>query len=238
VLTTVTVFPDELDTIVNEPEIIEIERAIARITEFERGIDEAKGNIQDLANSILKRLDGQDYQIKVARILYWNYRLIKSDVIAAWLHIGKNFLTKTVGSYKTQFPCQQCGKPVDYTITSRNDFDNCNWKINRERVLCDTCADGDRLAIHQLSTRRQDELQSMAYAEYLLTPEWDAKRRRALSLAGHMCQHCFARDAELHVHHLNYNSFRGEEKDSDLTVLCKKCHRKEHGIEDQERKAA
>lgn len=66
------------------------------------------------------------------------------------------------------------------------------------------------------------ELKSMAYEEYLKTPEWQERRKKALANAKHRCQVCNSKD-NLNVHHRTYERL-GEELPSDLTVLCYECH--------------
>lgn len=58
--------------------------------------------------------------------------------------------------------------------------------------------------------------------QYLLSPEWAAKRRAALKVANYECQMCHSA-VDLHVHHINYKSLY-REKPSDLTCLCSHCH--------------
>lgn len=70
------------------------------------------------------------------------------------------------------------------------------------------------------------ELKSMAYEEYLKTPEWQERRKKALAYAKHRCQVCNSKD-NLNVHHRTYERL-GEELPSDLTVLCYECHRLFH----------
>jgi len=57
----------------------------------------------------------------------------------------------------------------------------------------------------------------------LKSPEWDKRRRHKISLANGKCQKCGATGEELQVHHLTYARL-GNEKGSDLIVLCKPCH--------------
>ena len=70
---------------------------------------------------------------------------------------------------------------------------------------------------------------AMPYKEYLLTRWWITIKRAALKRAEYSCAKCNASNTVLHVHHLTYDRL-GTEKDTDLQVLCKKCHNKEHGI--------
>jgi len=65
-------------------------------------------------------------------------------------------------------------------------------------------------------------LRALSYEEYLQTPEWKERRKKALSYAKHRCQVCNSRE-DLNVHHRTYERL-GEELPSDLTVLCHGCH--------------
>ena len=67
------------------------------------------------------------------------------------------------------------------------------------------------------------------YKKYLLTQNWKNKRKRKLEEAKYKCQLCGKGNAELHVHHNNYDNLCFEEM-SDLVVLCKRCHEKFHDI--------
>ncbi len=71
------------------------------------------------------------------------------------------------------------------------------------------------------------ELRALPYPDYLKSEHWQRMRRRAISLAGFRCHDCDDRQSELHVHHLNYDRV-GRERQSDLRVLCKRCHEEMH----------
>lgn len=66
------------------------------------------------------------------------------------------------------------------------------------------------------------------YREYLESPHWHLVRAAAIVKADYRCQLCNSPD-NLQVHHRTYER-RGEEKLSDVTVLCRDCHRKFHGL--------
>jgi 5-methylcytosine-specific restriction endonuclease McrA len=74
-----------------------------------------------------------------------------------------------------------------------------------------------------ISSERQRELQAMPYEKYLFTPEWNERRQAALKKASYRCQVCNSPDW-LDVHHRHYGSPRGQERVSDLTVLCRGHH--------------
>jgi DNA-binding MarR family transcriptional regulator len=82
-------------------------------------------------------------------------------------------------------------------------------------------------AIQRQKELRIKELRAMPYEEYLKTPEWQATRARMLKLAGYRCQVCNGKHNGLNVHHRTYERL-GEERDSDLVVLCLLCHQMFH----------
>jgi hypothetical protein len=73
------------------------------------------------------------------------------------------------------------------------------------------------------------ELRRMPYKEYLLTPEWLARRAAAISLAGGKCSLCNGATETFNVHHRTYER-RGAELPNDLICLCRPCHEKQHDI--------
>ena len=78
-----------------------------------------------------------------------------------------------------------------------------------------------------------DELPT--YNEYIQSDEWKEKSRQAKERAGYRCQLCNHKgnDTTLHTHHNTYDMLLLED-DTDLIVLCKKCHAKFHDVEIQE----
>jgi 5-methylcytosine-specific restriction endonuclease McrA len=62
----------------------------------------------------------------------------------------------------------------------------------------------------------------LPYAEYLTTDHWQRQRKRALEEADGKCKVCNS-GGELHVHHRTYENL-GNERTTDLVVLCKRCH--------------
>lgn len=61
-----------------------------------------------------------------------------------------------------------------------------------------------------------------AYKTYLESPEWEKRRRLALSRAGFRCQVCNSKGV-LVAHHRTYERV-GNEAPGDLTILCWDCH--------------
>lgn len=60
------------------------------------------------------------------------------------------------------------------------------------------------------------------YNAYLRSTKWRTKRKAALRRAEHRCQLCYGTQ-RLQAHHRTYDRI-GNEKASDLTVLCEDCH--------------
>ena len=64
------------------------------------------------------------------------------------------------------------------------------------------------------------------YRTYIKSEEWQRKRELVLEFWDHKCATCF-NHRDLHVHHRTYERL-GEEKLTDLIVLCEGCHEKFH----------
>lgn len=103
-------------------------------------------------------------------------------------------------------------------------------------LICRACENGHRdQRAEQLQTdrlvlqARKRELSRMPFSEYQRTQEWKIKRSRALVRAGNKCQLCSSVEKPLNAHHNTYERY-GDELLKDLTVLCRACHKRYHGI--------
>lgn len=67
-----------------------------------------------------------------------------------------------------------------------------------------------------------------SYHKYLLSPKWRNIRTDILNERGHNCEKC-GEKKNLQIHHLTYKNIFNE-KPEDLMILCRSCHRKEHGL--------
>lgn len=67
------------------------------------------------------------------------------------------------------------------------------------------------------------------YYEYLQSEEWKEKRYQKIRKVGRICERCGRRCKRPHIHHKTYVRL-GNEKMSDLEVLCPICHGIEHGF--------
>lgn len=94
------------------------------------------------------------------------------------------------------------------------------------------------MAVHTLrkvcqpyTSRFTSENMTINYQEYIQSKEWKAKAKAAKHRANYRCEQCGVLKPEhlLHAHHLTYERL-GNERKSDLKVLCNECHAEEHGI--------
>lgn len=73
-------------------------------------------------------------------------------------------------------------------------------------------------------------LSSKRYTEYINSRQWKQRAAAMVARANFRCQRCGS-TRTLNVHHLTYEHL-GDEWPQDLIVLCRKCHKEEHGIEE------
>ena len=69
------------------------------------------------------------------------------------------------------------------------------------------------------------------YRSYMKSFAWKQKREEAFRHYGWVCNRCNG-TLKLHVHHKSYARL-GDEKMSDLEILCEECHQKHHKAEDR-----
>jgi primosomal protein N'' len=97
-------------------------------------------------------------------------------------------------------------------------------KIDPSLFICHDCFDWVKERIQ----KQVQKLKEMPYTDYLKTSHWLNLKKKAIKKAKNKCQKCSKSGVTLHVHHLTYER-RGEEKMSDLLVVCKPCHEAIHG---------
>jgi len=68
------------------------------------------------------------------------------------------------------------------------------------------------------------------YEAYLNSPKWINFRNKIKFARGNKCELCPKTGGNLHGHHLTYERF-GNELESDIQILCKKCHFEIHDKE-------
>jgi len=62
------------------------------------------------------------------------------------------------------------------------------------------------------------------YSDLLKDPRWQKKRLEIFNRDKFACKLCKDKETTLHIHHLKYNVFPWESKNTDLITLCKHCH--------------
>ena len=75
----------------------------------------------------------------------------------------------------------------------------------------------------------KQEVKKDRYDQFMASVEWWIIRDLKLSIAGYRCEQCNAEGPILDVHHLTYERFGGDERMTDLHVLCRPCHNQAHG---------
>jgi hypothetical protein len=87
-----------------------------------------------------------------------------------------------------------------------------------------------RSRAEMISMENEKAITKSAYKSYLASEYWRSRRSRYL-VSHPECNRCYVErkdsariyDQDLHVHHRNYRRL-GEELDSDLEALCRRCH--------------
>lgn len=97
-------------------------------------------------------------------------------------------------------------------------------KIKIDKDLLEFCKD----KLLGKKTKRTTTGYRKEYLEYLESVEWEKKRQRTFMFKGEECEVCGDKK-NLHIHHATYDNFKNE-KDEDLFVLCKKCHKEYHSF--------
>ncbi len=218
----------------NHPATQKINQALTEIEQGELHLQQA---LQDLPSQI-----GNNDELRLAIInhLYWHERRIPvvSIAYAFGIDINKN-IGKLVGYAVISRTCKTCNQKFEVTATSR-----ANLKViekgsaySEPYELCQTCGkeierkraehDNQYRQVYQeqqsIRQKHLEHLRTMPYREYLQTPEWQERRKRAMKRAGYHCQVCNAYGKRLNTHHKTYER-RGNEYDRDLIVLCEDCH--------------
>ena len=70
------------------------------------------------------------------------------------------------------------------------------------------------------------------YTEYLMTQHWRCLRKIIYELKKQKCQKCHKEIQEYNVHHLTYKRI-GNERITDLQLLCYDCHERIHLSKDE-----
>lgn len=165
-------------------------------------------------------------KMDLARELYWRYRVSEEDLFYV-TNVSPLTIDKWIEWGPVEYQCKCCDTPIRLWFKTRQDAS----LSKLGSVYCKACDDRfDRKCAAEERERarvaRVAELRSMPYNEYLLTPEWKARRDRQVEADGGACRLCGSRD-NLNVHHRTYERL-GEEAPLDLITLCYGCHQTFH----------
>lgn len=224
--------------------ISSIDSALERLDELEQSYNKEKSNLTAAIASATAELgqlaDTQALRAQLIRELYWNKK-IPVDIISEAFGLSLHRLIKIAGTLRMNFPCaNNCGGERNQTFTSRSDKENyirerTGKKADylRTRYLCSNCEERERLEREKKETqrkerlrRRDEQLQSMSWDDFVETPEWRRYRNTHLHHYGYHCEVCEASDVSLHIH-LTSNSVQGHPSLQSyafyIKVLCKNC---------------
>ena len=140
------------------------------------------------------------------------------------------YLLTANGMKQYRYQCLKCGETVgkgaikhtDLSAEQRNAATQYDETLQQERR-----AERSRLmkAAYQAERTERDLSWWQQYNEYMLSPEWSAKRRLVLDRDNHRCtarmKGCEAVADQ--VHHLTYDNAFNEPL-FDLTSVCRHCH--------------
>lgn len=215
----------------------EIEAVIQSIEEMEDAIKELKGRLRELPEEMTAQISTTEGRLEAAKYLYWLVPEISGTAIAqGLLKIGVHKLKQMIGPSVSMIHCDRCLESVE--VRNRSHLQEIIKARRKDKaryaegykVLCDQCwtevqqerhAEWEETCAQR--AKRLHELETMSYAEYLETPEWQERRKRHLKSVGFKCQLCNTKDTILDVHHRTYER-RGNEHFKDLIVMCRNCH--------------
>lgn len=206
----------------DDQEIAVLEERIREIKRHkQQRIEEYGERITELARHVPNH-----YAAKWAAALYWNEwegvkvpakilaTLLNCKTGSVWMHVPKVTEVTTCRRCQKEFHAQRSSRSNPYVIS----------------YLCEECASAAEIEMSQARQAEQERitaLRAMPYRDYLQTEHWKALRQQMLKRARYRCQLCNRGDVSLHVHHRTYEN-RGDERYSDLIVLCADCHQTFH----------
>jgi hypothetical protein len=232
----------------NSYTIEDINLIVDQVNRLQEQLEEIKAAISTKKAELMEKLPQThiaetDNLRKFAWHLYWDEQWINASLVQAMVvaHLGDDHkLWHSIIAGKVMMPCDQCSNKFAYLIRSRSQYKEL-WAKHKPIILCPECTklkEQEQARQHEEWRQKQldhdtrlRELRAMPYPEYLESPEWQDIRKRKLKQARYKCELCNA-TGTLDVHHRTYER-RGDERLSDLIVLCRECHSKHHA-KDQE----
>jgi hypothetical protein len=137
---------------------------------------------------------------------------------------GKNNCFKILNFGNIESICCDCKKIFEAPIRTLKDF-NLKQANKQASFVCDSCKCTRRVKQENLLKIKEQYLSSLkscSYSDYLKSAHWQELRTKKLRYSRFACELCNNKGV-LHVHHRTYQN-RGQERLSDLIVLCEPCH--------------
>lgn len=194
----------------------EIDLINKTIVDLQQEIRLLKEELNNMPYKVMENLP-DDEKFEAAVYLYWSNKEIRVTDIAASIGLSHGqFRTQMKSKYAVLQTCRKCGNRFHTAVGSRS---------GNPDTVCNDCTEKERtISIRYLeeTSRRNQELKTMPYREYLNTPEWQDRRKRHLKSVGYKCQVCNS-GGIIDIHHRTYDR-RGNEGYRDLIALCRDCH--------------
>ncbi len=227
--------PDEIDRIVNEvktPMYDELNQMFEEIRDDIKAIGEKDDELKALRERKKEKVEKFNNSLKGKILDEKTNELLNEIYWGNYFGITKKFnIIKSVECVCRICGCKETLNQQAKTIVPIPK----GWNKEKDGLLCKWCYDDlkekerkERAERLQKEKDRIQELKTMPYLEYLQTDHWKEIRKKKLGKAWYKCEKCQSKK-DLHVHHITY-ARRGEERMSDLEVLCKDCHEKAHNI--------
>lgn len=192
---------------------------------------------KQMRQELIADLEAADLTTEEVAEIYWRFDNVPMSALGEQKEVWAAAVAYPYWSWR----CEGCGAEIFIQTRAekqrRVKAGGETMRLNMVPGSLDLCTDCGKAEFAERSAawhasgeqRRQRErnLRTMPYRQYLLTPEWQERRKAALSRAGYKCQVC-NRSRQLHVHHRTYER-RGVELARDLIVLCDECHALYHG---------
>ena len=204
-----------------------LHRLWGQIAELEVEIDEirARGDLE------IRRLSRTKHRQRVLHELYWEYDEIPAVRLAAAFGLHVLELAENAGPLEHETNCLFCGGVFELSIPSRTALSELEGETGPSPKwrCCELCNEKRLAALRELRLKKGQRLtpkHRKAYWCYLQSPQWQAVRQKALKKAKNRCSLCNGKK-RLNVHHRTYERI-GQERASDVTVLCASCHERHH----------
>lgn len=211
-------------------QMVDLRQAIIAQHSVIEAAKEALRHLKDAADDLTLTIpnDAPDTVVALAVLstLYWEYEGTVNGIVVSRALKLMRLDRSNILSHEAEITCPRCDELFYVEVATRTEL----ARVSDGSRLCDECkAEIDtksKMAFSQHIQARRNEierLRSMPYGDYLKTDHWQDVRRRALKRSGFRCQLCNASKTALHVHHRTYQN-RGDERNTDVIVLCAGCH--------------